>query len=332
MKAAVFDRPGAPLRVASIADPEPRDDGVVIRVRRCGVCGTDLHMTEDHGGEAAAPGSIFGHEYAGEVVAIGKRVSGLRIGDAVAALPLAACGRCHSCRAGDPLWCAGMRLNYGGFAEHVGADAASCVRLPASASVEDGALVEPLSVARHGVETAGPLAGKSVLVIGAGPIGLGVAYWARRAGAGHIAVLEKLRSRADLACRIGADSAADPAGSFALGRQPDQPPDIVFECAGVPALLDMAVACVRPKGRIQSLGFCLTTAPFRPSAANLKEVTIAFPLGYSVADFEAAIDAFEEGDVAPRDMVTGRVALDDFPEAFEALRLPGAHCKLMVAP
>lgn len=289
-------------------------------------------MTEDHGSGPAAGGSIFGHEYAGEIVAIGKRVSGLEVGDAVAALPLAGCGHCTSCRAGDPLWCADMRLNYGGFAEYVAADAASCVRLPATVTVEDGALVEPLAVARHGVETAGSVSGASILVMGAGPIGLGAIYWARRAGARHIAVLEKQQSRAELACRMGADSASDPGGAFAFGREPGVAPDIVFECVGAPAMLDAAVASVRPKGRIQSLGFCLAAAPFQASAANLKEVTMLFPLGYSVADFEAAIDAFEEGDVAPREMITGRVGLDAFPDAFEELRQPGGHCKLMVTP
>ncbi|MGI4876499.1 MAG: zinc-dependent alcohol dehydrogenase, partial [Janthinobacterium lividum] len=198
MKAVVMQGLRQPLVVETVADPAPATGELVVRVGRCGICGSDLHMTEDPAFHRKA-GDVLGHEFAGEVVALGRGVEGFVIGDRVAVVPLGSCGHCPSCLAGEPAWCPQMRLQGGGYAEYAVTDPRQCVRLPASASMADGAIIEPLAVALHGVLLAEMKAGDKVLVLGAGPIGLAVAFWARRLGAARVVVQDIVPNQHDRA-------------------------------------------------------------------------------------------------------------------------------------
>src|SRR5262249_54866170 len=149
-----------------------------IQVSRCGICGSDLHMTEDPF-FGLAPGAILGHEYAGEVVALGRGVQHVRAGDRVAVLPLQGCWKCASCVAGESAWCTQMRIGGGGYGQYSLAHEAQCLILPKCVTLEDGALIEPMAVGLHGVTVAQLVPGARVLVIGAGPIGLAATFWAR---------------------------------------------------------------------------------------------------------------------------------------------------------
>ena len=187
MRAAVMQGLHKPLVIETVADPVPGAGEVVVKVGRCGICGSDLHMTEDPAyGQGA--GSILGHEFAGEVVELGKSVEGLVKGDLVAVSPLKSCGTCRACLAGNVSWCDRFGLQGGGYAEYALTLPNQCVKLPKSASLADGAIIEPLAVALHGVAMAGLRIGDKVLILGAGPIGLATAFWARRMGAGRVVV------------------------------------------------------------------------------------------------------------------------------------------------
>src|SRR5262249_51592429 len=207
MRAAVFTGVGEPLSIQERPDPTPAPGQVVVRVGRCGICASDLEMTRDCV-LTAAPGSVLGHEFAGEVVELGRGIERLRVGDRVAVLPAAsACGRCAGCRRGQPKECCdaarhGVRQP-GGYAEYTLANAWTSFHLPPSLSFEDGALVEPLAVARHGVDMAGIRPGDRVLVLGAGPIGLATVYWARQRGARSVVVVATSRRRAGLGDAVG---------------------------------------------------------------------------------------------------------------------------------
>ena len=155
MRAAVFKGPGQPLVIETIADPEPGAGEAVIRVQRCGVCGTDLNMTSGHGMDAPL-NSVIGHEYCGEVVALGAGVEGLKVGQFVTAMPATGCGRCIPCLSGFPLGCAQMQGMVGGFGEYMRIAVASTVILPQSLSMADGALVEPVAVG-DGLPTGMPI-------------------------------------------------------------------------------------------------------------------------------------------------------------------------------
>lgn len=281
MKAAVFKGAGTPLVVETLPDPEPGAGEAVIRVERCGVCGTDLHMTSGHGMDAPI-NSVIGHEYCGEVVAIGKRVENLKVGQRVAAMPVSGCGKCAPCIAGYPMACAQMQGLVGGFGEYMRIAAASSVILPETLSAADGALVEPMAVGLRGVRLAQMQPGARVAVLGAGSIGLAVIYWARLLGAGKIVAISRSARRAELAMQIGA-SGFEPLGegevervAAALGGMPD----IVLECTGAVGMTQKAVELVGSGGMAVSLGFCTSPDPILPSLATWKQVTLKFSFAY----------------------------------------------------
>jgi 2-desacetyl-2-hydroxyethyl bacteriochlorophyllide A dehydrogenase len=335
MRAAVFKSVGHPLQIETRPDPVPSDDEVVLKVGRCGVCGTDLAMT-DGSSQTFEPDSIIGHEFAGEVVAIGRKVARIKVGDRVTALPFTGCGTCATCIAGRPNFCAQFRGMAGGFAEYVASTERVTVKLPQSLSLADGALVEPLAVSLHGVALAQMTPGARVLVIGAGPIGLGAVFWARKLGAGAIAVTASSRRGEARALQMGANTFVLPeqagdlpqAASGALGGMPD----VVIEAVGKRDLIAQAVNCVRPAGTVIVLGFCSVPDSFVPAIAVWKEVKLQFSMTYSIAEFEHVARVLDAGTVEPRAMITDTVALGAFPPVFEALRKRSHQCKVMVDP
>lgn len=182
MRAAVFRGAGQPLSIEELPQPTPHEGEVILKVGACGICGTDIHMTSGHGAIQVQPGHILGHEFAGEVVALGPGCRSLKVGDRVTSMPTVGCGRCAACLNGEPKWCAQRRSMQGGYAQYLATGEASCTKLPIGLSMEDGALVEPLAVGIHGVDAAHLSVGARVLVIGAGPVGLATVFWARAHG------------------------------------------------------------------------------------------------------------------------------------------------------
>jgi (R,R)-butanediol dehydrogenase/meso-butanediol dehydrogenase/diacetyl reductase len=333
VKAAVFRALRAPLSVEDVPDPRPAADEVVIRVGRCGICGSDLHMTHEPA-FGVPPGMILGHEFAGEVVEVGRSAEQLKIGDQVAVAPIRGCGRCLSCLNGEPAWCAQMKLQGGGYAEYAVATERQCLRLPMTTSIEDGALVEPLAVALHGVSLAGLTPGSRVLVMGAGPIGLGVAYWARRHGATKVAVSDLTTLKSELAYTIGATAFVTPQTdvSEAVIDSLGGAPDIVFECVGRPGMLAQALQHVRVRGTIIMLGLCTSLDSFVPFQAVSKEVRFITSAYFNIREYEAALDTLDGGASVARALITDTVPLSTMPAMFESLRQQSSQCKVMVKP
>lgn len=333
MKAAVFQALHQPLVVETLPDPTPDAGEVVVRVGRCGICGSDLHMTED-AAYGCKKGDVLGHEFAGEVVAHGRDVTGLRTGDLVSVIPLKSCGQCEYCRRGEVQWCAGFGLQGGGYAEYALTRPHQCVKLPSDLSLADGAIVEPLAVALHGINLSGMRTGDRVLVLGAGPIGLAVAFWARRFGAAQVVVQDVAEFQRERALAMGAGrfvvDPADPVGSAidALGG----PADIVFECVGIPGLIAQAVEQLRPRGTILLLGLCTKPDTFNSFAMLSKEVRLVTSAFFTVQEYEAALAVLDQGAAQPRMLVTGTVTLDDTPRIFEQLKRRSGECKVLIAP
>ena len=333
MKAAVFKAIGTPLQIEELPEPVALERDVLIKVDRCGICGSDLHMTEDPM-FGIPSGTVLGHEYAGEIVAVGPHVQRLRRGDRVAVLPLRSCGRCAACVAGEQAWCAQMRIDGGGYGQYALANETQCLPLPKTVSASDGALIEPLAVGLHGVNVSGLVAGARVLVLGAGPIGLATTFWARRLGASAVAVTASSNQRATLALTLGATTFIDPQQSSAaeVSAVLRGPPDIVFECVGKPGLIARSIECVRPRGTVVVLGLCTAVDSLVPFFAVVKEVRIQPAALYRMRDFEIAADVMDRGDVTPRAMVTDTVALGALPVMFESLRRRTHQCKVLVNP
>ena len=331
MKAAVFKALGQPLSVEQVPDPVPGPEDVLLRVGRCGICGTDLHITED-AIFGAPSGMVLGHEFAGEIVEVGSRVDRLRKGDHVAILPVRSCGHCQACLSGHPACWREMKITGGGYGQYTVAGQNQCVKLPSTVSLADGALVEPLAVGLHGVN-AGPItSGARVLVIGAGPIGLATAFWARRLGAIHVAVTASSNRREALAREMGATAFVPASDNLSAGVHDalGGPPDIVFEAVGKPGLLAKAVDLVRPRGTVVVLGLCTVTDTYSPFQTMVKEVRIHPSMLYDLSEFEAAAAVLNAGVATPRLMVTETVSLQELPAAFEALRHRTTQCKTLI--
>ena len=331
MRAAVFKALGQPLSVEEVPDPVPGPQDVLIKVGRCGICGTDLHITQDPV-FGAPPGMVLGHEYAGEVVAVGSEVDRVRVGDQVAVLPVRSCGHCAACLAGQPARCREMRVTHGGYGQYTKVRQQQCIKLPSCVSAADGALVEPLAVGLHGVNAAPITPGVRVLVIGAGPIGLATAFWARRLGATRVAVTAASDRRKDLALAMGATAFVGASEELAPGvnQALGGPPDIVFEAVGKPGLLAKAVDLIRPRGTVVLVGICTAADSYNPFQTIMKEVRIQPSILYDRCEFEAAADVCNAGVVTPRCMVTETVSLAALPAAFEALRQRTTQCKTHV--
>lgn len=333
MRAAVMQGLHRPLLIETLPDPTPGEGEVVVKVGRCGICGSDLHMTEDPAFGKGA-GDVLGHEFAGEIVALGKNAQGLTLGDLVSVIPLTSCGECASCRSGDVAWCDTFGLQGGGYAEYAVTRPNQCIRLPASASLADGAIIEPLAVALHGVNMSGVKAGDKILILGAGPIGLAVAFWARRAGASDVVIQDISDFQQDRAIDMGASAFVvdrdDPIGGAerALGGKAD----IVFECVGITGLIEQAVAQVRNRGTILLLGLCTKPDTINTFAMLSKEVRLITSAFFTRSEYEAALDVLNAGAAEPRMLVTDVISLDDTPARFEALRTRSHDCKILINP
>ncbi|WP_404480328.1 alcohol dehydrogenase catalytic domain-containing protein [Novosphingobium sp. BL-52-GroH] len=339
MKAAIYPGQGRPIVIEDIADPVPGPDDLLIRVARCGICGTDLSMTRGSAWDFGA-GVQFGHEYAGTVVEAGRNVSGWKAGDRLAVLPSAACGRCETCRThGNNVLC---RESPGkvaaGFAELARVPVSVATRLPQTLSMADGALIEPLAVSLYGTQMAHIRAGERVLVLGGGTVALYAIYWARRLGAGRVVAMSRSPRRRDLCLGMGADAFVafgdNEAGEVieTLGGAPQ----VVLECVGAEGMLGRAVRHVAPFGRIVSLGFCTSPDPVIPATASYKCVSMHFAVGYSMREFLAIARMLDRdhiqggGHPDPKAIVTGNIGLLDLPAMFETLRGPNAETKVHV--
>lgn len=336
MRAAIVESASRPLVVADLPDPTPEPGELVLRVRAAGICGTDLHLAGDP--LIVPPGTILGHEFAGEIVAVGPAVEGWQAGERVSALPVIGCARCAACLTGDAMGCPGVRMLGAGdlpgaFAEYVRVGARETMRLPDTLDWEAGALVEPFAFALHAVRTARLEPGDGVLVLGGGPIGLAVTAWARHLGATDVVVADRLPERRVLAATFGATATLDASDRLAMRGMADLfsgAPHVVFECVGLPGMLDQCVDHVRRRGRIVVAGACLTPDAMLPAIACLKEVTVRFVVSCSHQDFALALRALSAGRLPATAMVTSRVSFGELPRAFAAQRAPTTDCKVMV--
>lgn len=327
MRAVVVGSHGE-MAVQQVSDPAPDPGQLVLRVTVCGICGSDLKARP-----AMPHGTVMGHEFCGEVVALGKGVGPpWGEGMSAAALPVLSCGACSWCRAGEVAHCESARLiglggSPGGFAEFVAVSADLSFALPEGLPPPLGALVEPFAVGLHTARVGAVGDGDSVLIIGAGPVGLTTAQWARVLGANEVVVSDPVAARRELARPFGATRVLDPA-TDELG----QGYDVVIDCVGKPGLLDQCVAAAGTKGRVVVAGVCTEPDPYLPAMALMKELTVAFSVYYRPDEFRSVIDAFMAGQIDPSPLVTRNVPLDQIDDAFGALTGSVTDSKILVDP
>lgn len=326
MRAAALDT-SSNFEVTEQPDPTPEAGELVLRVTGCGICGSDLKARP-----MMPAGTVMGHEFCGEVVAVGAGVDGWVEGRHAAVLPVRSCGRCERCRAGFVAHCESAALiglggAPGGFGELVRVAADLSFPLPDGVPVEWGPLVEPFAVGLHTARIGEVGDGDRVLVIGGGPVGLTTAAWARRLGAGTVTVSDPVALRRDAAAGFGATGAIDPTTEELGG-----PYDVVFECVGQPGLLDAATGALEVHGRVVVAGVCAEPDPFLPLVPLLKEASIRFSVYYRPDEFRTVLDAFADGSLDPSGLVTRTIGFADLDATFESLASSPADLKVVVDP
>jgi (R,R)-butanediol dehydrogenase/meso-butanediol dehydrogenase/diacetyl reductase len=318
------------LELVEIPPPEAVPGEVVIRVDGCGICGSDLTSYKVGLFTDAVPG----HEIAGVVDCVGEGVSGWAAGDAAVIDPKIPCGVCDDCRKGASYRCA-MALTAGigfardgGFAELVAAPAALLHQLPAALALEHACLVEPLSVAIHGVDRARLQPDDPVVVIGLGPIGLLTVATLHARGIGPIVGVEPVEDRRRLALDLGA---ATVVSELRVVRGHIAPTPAVIECSGCAPLLHAAADLVAPGGRLVLVGVPFGEASVIPLMWVTREIEIIGSIASSGADFAVSL-AMLAADPGIARIITGRVALAQVPEVFEELITPSSGGKVVVDP
>lgn len=333
MKAAIYPGYGKGIVIEDLPDPTPGPNDLVIKVHRCGICGTDLSMTKG-GPWDFGVNSQFGHEYAGEILEIGARVTGFRMGERIGVLPSPACGNCEACRShGNHVLCQNKPgTAMVGFAEFARVPAGLAIKLPSTLSIIDGALIEPLAISLYGVKLARIEPGDRVLVLGGGTVALYAIYWARRLGAGRIIAVSRSDRRRDLALQMGANSFIA-CGQNEIGEVKEAlggAPQLVFECVGAEGMLSKAIRHVAQFGRIVSLGFCTAPDPIVPAMGSYKCASIQFAVGYSMREFIYIADQMDKGHADPKAIITRDIALAELPAVLEQLRIPNVETKVHV--
>lgn len=321
MKAAVFTGPGEPLVIREMETPVMKDHEMLVRVARCGICGTDIHASRK-GPFMAPPETIFGHEFTGEIVDIGSDAtdSGFHVGDRITSLPFI----------GDET--IGLGAITGAYAEYVRVGPESVVKLPDELDDAIGALVEPLAVGLHSVKMAGDIAEKNILIIGAGPIGLSCAVWCLFFGARRVVMSEMSPTRIEMAKKLGLTDFVDPSGDVGAQFQDltGGDADIQFECVGAPGLIQECINRAPKFGTIMGIGVCDNPDTIMPLVAFSKELTLRWAIAYEKSDFEFTIDMMASGRIDASAMITHVVDLDGLPDIFEALRNPTDQCKVLI--
>lgn len=335
MKAIVVEDKGV-YRLKDVPQPKVvQPDDVLIRVKAVGICGSDLHLLHGANSAASYP-RIPGHEITGEVVEVGSQVTEWKPGDRVIAEPLRYCGRCHACRRGRRNVCQHLQIVSvdldGGFAEFYVSPARNLYALPEWISWELATAIEPCTIGEQAHARAGTLPGDTVLIHGAGPIGLMVLDVAKRRGARAI-VSELSAIRRKMALDFGADLVIDPANEDLRKRIQEATdgvgPNEIFDSAGVPALLPLSIELAATAGVIVPMSFNEREVPISCAPINRKELTIA-GTRHQYKMFPKVIESLQERMPMLERYVTHIFPLEEYEQAIAVASDPESGSRKVV--
>jgi 2-desacetyl-2-hydroxyethyl bacteriochlorophyllide A dehydrogenase len=320
---------------------------VIIKIKYCGICGTDVHAYMHEG--LIATGLVLGHENVGTISEVGKGVEGWLVGDRVVAGPPGPCGECYYCRHGQGTICLhgfertnGLSPgNDGGNAEYmrVKDPDGMLVKIPDNLSFEDAVLTDTVGVAFRGIRESRFRLGDNVVVVGAGPIGLSAVQLLKIAGARHITVLNRSGGKRELALQFGADLALNPVEEGDRLREKiielynGVGADIVFECAGNGEAARTAVSLVKSGGQVLVLGVGGDPIPVPEAELVIKEIDMRATLAYDNEEMHLVVDFLAQGRINTKGIITDIIGLDDIVEkGYERLAASSDPIKIVVAP
>jgi len=329
VKAAVVTTPGT-IAIEEVPDPTPGVLEVVVKPAATGICGTDLHIMD--GEFAPAYPIVPGHEFAGEIVAVGSGVTGYAVGDRVAVDPSLYCGHCYYCKRarGNQCenWAAIGVTVAGGAAEYVAAPMANLFKLPAHLAARDAALIEPLSCALRGFDVLPRAMASTYLIYGSGTMGLMMLSLANRAGAESVSIVDLNPARLETARRIGCDAAVTSAEEIEAARGFD----VVIDCTGVEAAIRDGLRRVGRGGTFLQFGVAAYDArvAIEPYEIYRREITITGSMAV-LHTFDRAGALLAAGVLDPSIFVSHRFPLTSYAEALDQFRA-GVGRKILIEP
>ena len=339
MRAAVL-REGRMVYRDDVPDPVPESGQVLVAVRSCGICGTDLHfaahgdemlaLTEQMADSIGAGGMkvdlnndvFMGHEFSAEVLEAGPDTDTHAPGTLVTSIPVLL-----SSRGVEPILSSNKTL--GGYAERMLLSAPLLLPIPNGLDHRHAALTEPMAVGLHAVNKSSIQPGETALVVGCGPIGIAVIAALRTRGVESIVAADFSPKRRELASTMGAHQTLDPAQGSPFDTVT---PAVVFEAVGVPGIIDDVMRRARHGTRLIVVGVCMQPDTMHPFFAIAKEINVQFVLAYDPQEFADSLRAIAEGEIDVSPVITGDVGLEDVGAAFDDLADPERHCKILVTP
>lgn len=358
MRAAIF-RDGN-IVVDTMPEPTPGAGQVLVRTLACGICGSDLHARK-HAARMVemsrySPGRkpmdlsrdvVFGHEFCCEIIDYGPHTQRrFAAGTRVCSLPALI-------TPAGPVGIGYSNDNIGGYAEQMILSEALLLEVPNGLASEHAALTEPLAVGIHAVEKAHVRGGEVPLVIGCGPVGLAVIAALKLKGLHPIVAVDYSPARRALAAKLGADVVLDPAETqpyaswaahaamsaeekaarpLSQAFHPALKPALIFECVGIPGIIQQIFEGAPRDARIVVVGVCMETDRSEPLLGIMKELNVQYVLGYTPEEFASALRLIAEGRVDAASLVTAKVGIGGVAQAFEDLANPEAHTKIIVEP
>src|SRR5579872_3950740 len=332
------------LRIEQVAVPKIGPGDVLVRVRAALTCGTDLKVfRRGYHARMIQPPALFGHELAGDVVAMGDKVRGFELGQRVTAANSAPCGECYFCQRGQENLCEDLLFNNGAYAEYIRIPERIVRRnmyeVPEHVSYQDAALVEPLACVMRGLEESGVKPGDTVAVIGLGPIGMMFVRLAKAVYNARVIAIGRRRSQLDRAAGMGADEMVlheegsdviTPVHTLTGGRGAD----IVIEAVGLPEVWQLAIKLLRRGGVVNFFGGCPegTDVPVDAGLLHYSELTLKASFHHTPALIRQALDIISRGRVTARDFVNRVEPLSNLLEVMQHLMSHNGHLKTAIIP
>jgi L-iditol 2-dehydrogenase len=332
------------LDIVDLPRPEPGPDEVLIAVRACGICGSDVHGLDGSTGRRRPP-IVMGHEAAGIIAALGSQVKGWSVGARVTFDSTIFCGQCEHCRRGEVNLCDSRRVlgvscedyrQAGAFAEFLTVPARILYALPQSLSFEDAALIEPFAIAAHALRRAPVTLNDTAAIIGCGMIGIALVQLARIAGYGRIIAVDTARDRLDVAGRLGASdlvlSEGEQTATSILELTGGRGVDRVFEAVGVAATVSLAVRAARRGGQVTLVGNVAPSVPLALQAVVTRELTLHGTCA-SAGEYPACLDLMARGLITAKPLLSAVAPLAEGAAWFKRLyeREPGLM-KVVLVP
>lgn len=338
MKAVVYEEPNV-LIYKDVEDVTPKSNEVKIKVKACGICGSDVHGYLGITGRRIPP-VIMGHEFSGEVVQLGENVDSLSVGDRVAVYPLDFCGACEMCNNGDVHLCLNKRafgvLDVdGAFAEYICVPDKVCFKLKNNISYSVGSIMEPLAVSYRAIAHLGDLRGKNVLIVGTGTIGLLALACAKLQNPNKIFVSDLSDTRLNIAKQLGADIVINPSKDnlqeIIKTETNNKGVDAVAEAVGVAATVKQSIDALAFGGSVVWIGISSKLIDIEMQKIVTRELKVNGTFLYGFDEFKTVVNLLNENKIDVTPILSREISLEELPETMKLLsENPGDLIKVTV--